>query len=614
MFVLVAGPRTAERDEDLERMARELRGGAGAARPWRDGARNAAAASVAPSFVPEDAFDVQPIVSEERVFVCQARLDNRTEIEQQLGLGAEMSDSSLLAAAYGRWGHDCVQKLAGDFAFAVWHRHDGRVFAAVDPLGTRRLFWTRVGDAIALSPQLAPLLAHPRVSHEPDLAALARLFDFGIDRPTTPFLAIRALPGGHLLDWRTGEPRVTRWWHPEARASIWYRDSREYVDEARELFTRAVASQLRSSTPLSTTLSGGLDSGAVTATAARLLSSRGVRVTAYTSVPESGLLPSERSGWEADDRGYAQEVAAGFANIDHRLVAPRGRCLLDVVPSIHDLTLTPAKSATNLLWLDAISRLTAESGSRVLLTGQLGNTAFSWRGDGTVWELAMHGRLRGALAQATMEAAARGTSVGRVLAGAIRGRLSRRKVGEGVQLPGMQFLRQDRKPSPRERRNEYVIPAGSRAYWTAFATTPKHVWGPEPTTQWGIEWRDPTADRRLIERLLQYPQAAFRVSGRERGLARELTAGLLPDRVRLRRTQGAQVPEAASLIAQHERCYEAALRAMRDSGPCRELFDVDAIQRALDTLTRGSRDYHLALQLDRAFGIALFLMHLEQRR
>jgi hypothetical protein len=78
MFVLLAGPGSA--DDALERMARELVGGHGAPRIWRDRDRNAGAASLAPHFVPEDAFDAQPAASDERDFVCQARIDNREEL------------------------------------------------------------------------------------------------------------------------------------------------------------------------------------------------------------------------------------------------------------------------------------------------------------------------------------------------------------------------------------------------------------------------------------------------------------------------------------------------------------------------------------------------------
>jgi asparagine synthase (glutamine-hydrolysing) len=614
MFALLAGPGAAA-GEALGRMAASLRGGPGVPRLWRDPERAAGAASLAPDFVPEDRFDAQPIVREDRVFVCQARIDNRDELLETLGIAAEapVADSALLAAAYDRWAEACLHRVVGDFAFAVRHR-DGRIVAAVDPLGARRILWARIGSGIALSAQLPALLAHPGVSREPDFEALAGLLDIGVDRTSTPYTGIRALPGGHLLVWRGGEPRVERWWNPGHEPTIWHSDPRDYVEEARELFTRALTAQLRSSSPISSTLSGGLDSGCVTATAARLLAPRGERLTAYTSVPEDGLATSKRPNWEPDDRFYAAEVAAA-CNVDHKLVAPAGRSTLDVSRLVYERSRTPVKSATNLLWLDGIAAAASASGSRVLLVGQQGNAGFSWRGEDTIWELAMLRGLRPALAQARLEAHGGQASLARVLGGVARGRLrawSGRSYGQGLRSPGLRFVNSRYRPSPQARGNEYAQPAGSRAFWAAFMTTPRNIYWAEPVLQWGIEWRDPMADRRLLERLLQFPQAAFRIGGRHRGLTREIAAGLLPDRVRLRRTQGAQVPEAPSLIAAHALHYKAALDAMRGSDCCRELLDLEALDRAVDGFVAGARDYHLALTVDRGFNTGLFLAELER--
>jgi asparagine synthase (glutamine-hydrolysing) len=618
MFVLLAGPGAAASAETLGTMAEALRGGVGPARVWRAEERDSAAASVAPDFVPEDVFDSQPMVGEERVFVCQARIDNRGELLERLGLAtdAAIADSGLLALAYDRWGVACVDRIVGDFAFAAWTRGKGRVEAAVDPIGARRLYWTRIGRTLALSPQLRPLLAHPQVSREPDLEALARMLDSGIERSSTPYAGISALPGGHRLTWAGGELRVERWWRPDWRPTVWHRDARDYVEEARELFMTAVKAQLRSRGPLSTTLSGGLDSGAVTAAAAGLLSPAGDRLTAYTWVPEPGLATFERPNWDSDDSQYARAVAAACPNVEHRLVVPGARSVLETAALVHRNCATPSKNATNLLPFDVMATAMAADGSRILLTGQQGNSAFSWRGQSAVRELAALGRWRGAHAQARLEAQGRGTALWRIYAEAGREALSslrHRTVGIQGFNPGLRFMREGRRPPPAVRSNEYAEVRGTRRFWGVAVTTPRHVWWPEPVAQWGVELRDPTADRRLIERLLQFPQSAFRAGGRLRGLARELSRGLLPDEVRLRSSQGAQVPEAASLIALHSAAYRAALETMRAAPACRELFDLEAVGAAVDGLAAGSNDHVLALAVNRALDVGTFLARPEHR-
>lgn len=618
MFSLIAGAGSVAAQDLLERIGGALRGGYGAARLWRDPERSAGAASLGSDILPEDAFDRQPLVERGRVFVCQARLDNREELIETLGLArdAQLADSAVLAAAYDRWGQSCVDRLVGDFAFAAWHREDGRVVAAVDPMGMRRLLWTRLDSGIMLSSQLPAVLAHPGVSREPDLAAIARLLDSGIDRTTTAFAAVRALPGGHLLVWRGGKPQIRRWWNPAFEPTVWHRDPRDYVDETRQLLTEAVRAQLRSSAPLSSMLSGGLDSGCVTAAAADMLAARGEGLSAYTAVPAEGLTRSQRAGWEADDSGYAAEVARRFENVKHHLVPPAGRCALHPLQRVANRSMTPSKTATNLLWIDAVADSAAACGSRVLLTGQRGNFGFSWRGQNTIWELAMRGKTAQAAGQARREARARQKSLAWVLAGAVRGGIrswSRLGLGSTISNPELSLLRPAYRGSAQTRGNEYALAPGTRRFWAAVATTPAHVFWPEPMRQWGVEFRDPTGDRRLIERLLQYPQAAFRIGGRYRGLARAVGEGLLPERVRLRSSQGAQVPEAPALIAAHAAEYRTALNAMRQSHQCRELFQLDAVEKALERSCAGFQNYRAALTLDRVFSVGLFLVSLEDR-
>ena len=177
--------------------------------------------------------------------------------------------------------------------------------------------------------------------------------------------------------------------------------------------------------------------------------------------------------------------------------------------------------------------------------------------------------------------------------------------------PGLPLIRPERRQhSPG---NEYLERPGTRRFWAVSATTPANVWWPDPVAQWGVEHRDPTGDRRLVERMLLYPLGAFRLGARDRGLARTVAQGLLPDHVRLRRTQGAQVPEAPSLIAAYASRYRSALDEMRGSPRCAELFDLDTVGRWLDGFVAGELDHYLALAFDLALSVGQFLVELERR-
>ena len=606
MFVLC----TAD-GNSLDAIASRLRGGSEPPRVWRAPENAGGAASLRPDILPEDATDRQPLVDDDVVFVGQIRLDNRTELLAALACDdATIADSTLVALAWNRWGESSLARMYGDFAFAVWDRRARRAIAVVDPHGEQRVYWSRVRNGLLISAQLAPILAHPDVSKAPDLDALAAVFHPAFDREWTPYLAVRALPGGHLLEWRDGEARIRPWWKPDVSPSIRYRDPNDYVEQTRELFTRAVETRLRTTGRIASTLSGGLDSGLVTATAARQLRGRGVRLTAYTAIPSPNLPRVEEEGYESDDSPYAAEVAALHENIDHRFVSAEGRCLLDLLPEFHAKACTPTRFLRNFVWLAPLSAALARERSRVLLVGQMGNATISWNGSGSIEELLASGRLAAALAQARLEAAADDSNVFRVMGLALKRSLVPRRHVHDVS-PARTMLQPEWHRPRRVWKGFHTFAPGTRAHRVAFATTPANSWAPDPTSQWSIEWRDPTIDRRLVECLLAFPLYAFRFEGRDRGLARGMARGLLPERVRLRRTRGAQVPECPALVTSHVKRYESLLPSFARSEACRRLFDLDAVRRALAVLASGALDDALANTINLVFDVALFLCRID---
>jgi asparagine synthase (glutamine-hydrolysing) len=545
------------------------------------------------------------------VVVCQTRLDNRAELlaafDISIADAREIADATLLRRAYDRWGESMMGKVCGDVAFAAWHRRTNRVVAAVDPYGAAHLFWARGTSGLILSGQMPALLAHPDVPRAPDFAALATIFTGGVDRRSTPYEAVRALPGGHVLVWDGRDVEVTRWWNPASVTEVRYRDPLDYVASARESFDRAVADRLRGIGSMSATLSGGLDSGLVAATAAGQLRASGRGLTAYTAVPTPEIPATVRPGWDVDDGPYASAVAAMHPNVRHVLVNTGTRCSLDVIPEIHASEYGPTRNVSNIVWFDAIAADLRESGSRVLLVGNAGNGTISWVGSGALAELLAAKRWWPALQHAGAMARAEPADFLRRL----RGRLAPWQRPAVPASNGPAFLN----PGPwraAANSNGRGDGLGPRERWTRFATTAFHTWWPDPLSQHGVEYRDPTADRRLVERLLSFPQHAFQTDGRERGLARSLASGRLPDSVRLRRTRGAQMPDLSGRTAVHAGRYRDALAIMARSPACRAFFDMAAIDRALARHPDATLDgYDSALAIDRACDVGLFLCRLD---
>jgi asparagine synthase (glutamine-hydrolysing) len=179
-------------------------------------------------------------------------------------------DTDVLLHAYLEWGRECLSRLNGMFAFALWDRERRELFCVRDRLGVKPFYYTVVGGRFRFASEIKALLVDPEVPRTPNDA---RVFDFlarGIADHTeeTMFDRIYQLPPGSFMcvSPARGVARPTLWY----RLQPGDRDSRPPDEVVRELLTDAVSIRLRSDVPVGTLLSGGLDSSSVTAIATHL--------------------------------------------------------------------------------------------------------------------------------------------------------------------------------------------------------------------------------------------------------------------------------------------------------------------------------------------------------
>ena len=179
-------------------------------------------------------------------------------------------DTEVLLAAYAEWGADALDRLNGMFAFAVWDRERHELFCARDRFAVKPLYYTVVDDRFRFASEIKALFVDEVVPRRANDARVTDFLAFGFTDHTseTLFDGILQLPPGSYLVVGQGVrvPKPTRWYKP-APADL---GGAAPPDVLRERLVDAVALRLRSDVPVGTTVSGGLDSSAVTAIAAML--------------------------------------------------------------------------------------------------------------------------------------------------------------------------------------------------------------------------------------------------------------------------------------------------------------------------------------------------------
>ncbi|MCF7619411.1 asparagine synthase (glutamine-hydrolyzing) [Bacillus sonorensis] len=206
--------------------------------------------------------------------ICyNGELYNTEDLRKELqALGHQFnshSDTEVLLHSYMEWKEECVHRLNGIFAFAVWDEKRDLLFAARDRLGVKPLFYFEQGTSFLFGSEIKAILAHPEVKAKVDSQGLAEIFGLGPSR--TPgsgvFKGMKEIRPGYAMLFSKDGLTTWRYWNVKSEK---HTDSfADTVLNVRSLFEDAVTRQLVSDVPVCTFLSGGVDSSAITATAAK---------------------------------------------------------------------------------------------------------------------------------------------------------------------------------------------------------------------------------------------------------------------------------------------------------------------------------------------------------
>jgi asparagine synthase (glutamine-hydrolysing) len=255
---------------------------------------------------------------------------NFQELRVELGaLGCPFrsrSDTEVVLNAYAQWGPECVKKFNGMFAFVIWDKSRQELFLARDRYGIKPLYYTFIGHYFLFASEQKAIVTHPAVNRDIDLEALLEYFTFqNIFTDKTLLKGIKLLPAGCYAQLplglgTNGSPalHLKRYWdfnfqEPENPAT-----ESEYIEELDRLFRQAVTRQLVSDVELGSYLSGGMDSGSITALAATQLP--------YIKTFTCGFDLNSATGLELgfDEREKAEYMSYLFKTEHYEMVLKAG--------------------------------------------------------------------------------------------------------------------------------------------------------------------------------------------------------------------------------------------------------------------------------------------------
>lgn len=276
----------------------------------------------------------QPMISADQRYVLSYNgevynfQELRVELEARGYQFHSKTDSEVVINAWIEWGADCVTRFNGMFAFAIWDKRERSLYLVRDRYGIKPLYYASWGQTFLFGSEQKAILAHSAARRELDKKALLEYFTFqNIFTDRTLLEGIKLLPPAsvaRIAMGSSGIPQINRYWDYRFREPDQPADPREYREELDRLMRQAVSRQLVTDVELGSYLSGGMDSGTLTALAARELP--------YIKTFTCGFDLSSASGIELafDERIKAEAMSARFKTEHYEMVLKAGdmeRCL-----------------------------------------------------------------------------------------------------------------------------------------------------------------------------------------------------------------------------------------------------------------------------------------------
>jgi asparagine synthase (glutamine-hydrolysing) len=321
----------------------------------------------------------QPVTLDEQFSIIgDIRLDGRDELIEQLKAAREFpadygSDEDLVLHAWRFWGEDSLQRLLGDFSFALWDNNSQRIVCARDFVGARPFFYAKLSSLFCFSNTLQALRLVSEISSELDEAFIGDFLLQGwcSDPTRSAFRNIRRLAPGHSLALSADHVSIRRFQTLPIEEPLQLSSPHEYVENFRELLTRAVRDRLPDG-PVSLYLSGGLDSGAISAVASQIAAERRQQSSLKAFTISCSTL------FHDDEPHYAQ-LTAHHLRLHHQIIESSDTVPWESEPSaaesLAELTFSPFLNASRKQFQQVAAH------SRVVLSGDGGDnvlTGQSW--------------------------------------------------------------------------------------------------------------------------------------------------------------------------------------------------------------------------------------------
>ncbi|MDQ0256174.1 asparagine synthase (glutamine-hydrolyzing) [Evansella vedderi] len=492
--------------------------------------------------------------------------DVRKELIQKGYTFQSHSDTEVLLIAYIHWREDCVKRLNGIYAFAIWDEEKDQVFIGRDRLGVKPIFFYKLGEGLLFGSEMKSILCHPEVDTIINDNGLREVL--GLSPSRTPghgvYKGMEELRPAHWMTISKEGVKIKRYWQVKSHE---HKDSlEETAEKVQSLFVDTVQRQLVADVPVCTFLSGGVDSSAITAIASNYFqeNGRGALKTYSIDYEENDQYFKASKFQPNSDGPWIEKMHRAFHTKHHPCVISN-EYLYDYLENAVTARDLPgmADIDSSLLWFCKQIKKDVTVG----LSGECADEIFGgypWFHDEKMMNQSTFPWMSSVMERQEM------------LKPSLRKRL---QLTDYVENRYQETLKEvphleGEKGTEKKRRELFYV----NMIW--FMTTLLDR-KDRMSMAASLEVRVPFADHRLVEYVWNIPWEMKMYNGREKGILRKALEGILPDEVLYRKKS----PYPKTHHPVYTRLVTEGLEKIVKEGesPLFDLFDRNALQRLVET-------------------------------
>ncbi|WP_026505996.1 asparagine synthase-related protein [Butyrivibrio sp. NC3005] len=554
----------------------------------------------------ESHYEQLPYVSENGYYGnAVMMLDNRNEINKIAQIHdddlQETGDAEIAFKALEKKGISCVYNMLGAFSICWYDDNSKKIYLADDGVGNVCIYYRVIGSTIYYSSLIEPLKQLDDFKYNEKWLATTNSILGPIminEIYETPIKDIYRVAPAEYITFDGAKVENIRYYDPLKNGKkIKFKTDKEYADEFRRIYFKAIKDVLRADGETAMLLSGGYDSTSVCAVAAPYLKKSGKKIFTYTSVPDKSLNVSNGFGF-SDESESVKKTASIFGNLDTSFIDLHGIGLWDIHDEMMNVIEMPYKSLENLVWIFKSMKESRKQNCRILLTGEYGNTTVSF-GDYALYvnELWNKRHYFKALKEAKIFCRKMGYSYKYFRKCLLKSRLKLEK-NNLVFSEDKNYIEHDilKKYSITDTILKYYKDCKDMGYdYNKFLEMENRRLSQrqigELTSKFsiysGVMMRDPTKDRRLIEFCMNLPLEQYQKGEEFRRLISVYMKDLIPEHILNQSFKGRQSADMYSRIRKEWGKASIQMLSIINANPTSAILNLDKIKKDIE---RGQKD------------------------